>query len=176
MKRIMLAFAGTMMFAGAALAGPQYVDKTGFAVSGYDVVAYFDLKPNPVGRTQPKAIPGQKSITAEYNGATWAFSSEANRDKFKANPAKYIPQFDGHCAYGASIGNSNNGGKVPANPHLWRIVDGKLYLNITKVVVGFWEKSIPKHISRATKNWKTIGSKAASKRKVPSFDIKHAPT
>ena len=176
MKRIALALVGAVMFAGSAMAGPQYVDKTGYAVSGYDVVSFWDKSQAPVGKDQPKAVPGKASITAEYNGAKWAFSTEANRDKFKANPAKYSPQFDGHCAYGASIGNSNKGGKVPANPHLWRIVDGKLYLNITKVVVGFWEKSIPKHISRATKNWKTIGSKAASKRKVPSFDIKHAPT
>ena len=175
MKRTLLSFAFAGFFATSALAGPQYVDKTGYAVSGYDVVAYFDLKQSPVGTPQPKAIPGQKSITTEYNGAKWAFSSEANRDKFVANPEKYIPQYDGHCAYGASIGNSNKGGKVPANPHLWRIVDGKLYLNITKVIVGFWEKSIPKHIDRATRNWKNIGSQAASKSKVPSFSIKHAP-
>ncbi|MEM8977142.1 MAG: YHS domain-containing (seleno)protein [Pseudomonadota bacterium] len=136
------------MMAGAAHAGPQYVDETKFAVSGYDVVAYQSLEQAPVGQSQPEAVPGNASITAEYNGATWAFSSEENRDKFVANPEAYAPQFDGHCAYGVA-----QGGKVPANPNLWRIVDGKLYLNITPNVVGFWEENIPGQIATADGNW-----------------------
>ena len=45
MKRLTLsiAAAGLLAFANTGLAGEQYVDDTGFAVSGYDVVAYFDL-------------------------------------------------------------------------------------------------------------------------------------
>ena len=171
MKRIALVvLVGTMMFAGPALAGQQYVDKSGFAVSGYDVVSYWGQKQTPVGKRQSKAVAGKKSITAEYNGAKWAFSSEANRDKFKANPAKYTPLYDGHCAYGVS-----KGGKVPGNPNLWRIVDNKLYLNITKTVVGFWEENIPKNITLANTNWPKIIKKPASKSKVPDFNIAQAP-
>ncbi len=171
MKRFALALVGALLFAGSAVAGQQYVDKTGFAVSGYDVVSYWDEKQTPVGKKQVKAVAGKSSITAEYNGAKWAFSSEANRDKFKANPAKYVPAFDGHCAYGVAVG-----GKVPGNPHLWRIVDDKLYLNITKVVVGFWEKDIPGFIKTGKKNWsKKLNSKPATKRKVPDFDPAMAP-
>ncbi len=169
MKSFFLAFAGLLMLTGAAVAGPQYVDKTGFALSGYDAVAYQSLKPSD------KAVPGKTSITAEWNNAKWAFSTPANRDEFLTNPAKYAPQYDGHCAYGASVGNSNKGGKVPGNPHLWTITDGKLYVNITKVVNGFWQKNITGHIKRADRNWKRIGDKAASKRNVPSFNTKNAP-
>ena len=65
---------------------------------------------------------------------------------------------------------------MPGNPHLWRIVDNKLYLNITKVVVGFWEADIPGFIKTGNKNWsKELNSKPAAKRKVPDFDIKMAP-
>jgi YHS domain-containing protein len=150
--------------AGAAFAGPQYVDDTGFAVSGYDVVAYFDLPQSEVGQPQPEGVPGRADITAEFNGATFAFSTEENRDTFVADPAKYAPQFDGHCAYGVS-----KGGKVPANPNLWRIVDGKLYLNITKNVVGFWEEDIPGNISLASDNWSGIENDDASDRNIPKF-------
>ena len=66
-----------------------------------------------VGSAQLKAVPGKKSITADYNGAKSAFSKKANRDRFLADPAEYAPRYDGHCAYGASIGNNNNDGKVP---------------------------------------------------------------
>ncbi|WP_273510107.1 YHS domain-containing (seleno)protein, partial [Planktotalea frisia] len=93
-----------------------------------------------------------------------AFSSAANRELFTANPDKYVPQFDGHCAYGVS-----KGGKVPGNPNLWRIVDDKLYLNITKNVVGFWEEDIPGNITLADGNWVSIEPAAASTNVIPSF-------
>lgn len=148
----------------AVFAGDQYVDDTGYAVSGYDVVAYFSLDQSSVGAAQPEGVPGDANITVEYNGATFAFSTEANRDAFAADPAKYAPQYDGHCAYGVS-----RGGKVPANPNLWRIVDDKLYLNITKNVVGFWEEDIPGNISLAENNWTGIEPTEASTRAIPDF-------
>jgi hypothetical protein len=60
--------------------------------------------------------------------------------------------YDARCAYGVS-----RGGKVPGNPNLWRIVDDKLYLNIT-LAGGNWPqiepadasgKQIPKFTSEA---------------------------
>lgn len=148
----------------AAFAGDQYIDGTGFAVSGYDVVAYFDLEQAPVGSDQPAGVPGRSDITADYNGATFAFATEENRDKFVANPAQYAPQYDGHCAYGVS-----KGGKVPGNPNLWRIVDDKLYLNITDVVVGFWEEDIPGNLELAENNWVSIEPEPASTNVIPKF-------
>ncbi|WP_299659331.1 YHS domain-containing (seleno)protein [uncultured Ruegeria sp.] len=164
MKRFALTLAATMAFAVPAFAGDQYVDGTGFAASGYDVVAYRDLDQAAVGQSQPEAVRGQSDITAEYNGATWAFSTEENRDKFLENPAYFAPQYDGHCAYGVS-----RGGKVPANPNLWRIVDDKLYLNITDVVVGFFEEDIPGNINLAEGNWPGIETDAASTSVIPKF-------
>ena len=170
MKLVTAFLIATVAMVGSAFAGKQYIDKTGFAASGYDVVAYHSLQQAAVGKPQASAIPGKKSITAEWNGAKWAFASEENKKKFLAEPAKYAPAFDGHCAYGVAVG-----GKVPGNPNLWRIVDGKLYLNITKTVVGFWEKDIPGFISKGNKNWKGLEPKAASERQVPSLDASHAP-
>ncbi|QUJ76926.1 YHS domain-containing protein [Sulfitobacter albidus] len=167
MNRFTLAIAATataISFASAAFAGDQYVDDTGFAASGYDVVAYFSLPQNPVGQSQPAPVPGNKAITAEYNGATFAFSSEENREAFLANPAKYAPQYDGHCAYGVA-----KGGKVPGNPTLWRIVDDKLYLNITKNVVGFWEEDIPGNLNLSTSNWPSLDPQPASDRAIPQW-------
>lgn len=164
-----LAAAFGAFLSSAALAGPQYVDETGFANSGYDVVAYFDLAQAPVGSPQPKAVPGREDITAEYNGATFAFATEGNRARFLEDPEKYAPQFDGHCAYGVVVGNEGKGGKVPGNPHLWRIVDGKLYLNITESVAGFWEEDIPGHIATANDNWTGIEDDPASERAIPQF-------
>jgi YHS domain-containing protein len=165
MTALALAFvAGTI---SAAFAGEQYVDKTGFAVSGYDVVSYFDLGQSKVGQPQQSPLPGSAAITADYNGATFAFATEAHRNKFLGNPAAYAPQYDGHCAYGVA-----QGGKVPGNPTLWRIVDGKLYLNITKNVVGFWEKDIPGNLKKSTRNWGGLEPVAASNDNIPNFKSK----
>ncbi len=164
MKRFAFAAVAALSIALPAFAGEQYVDGTGFAVSGYDVVAYRGLDMNPVGAPQTAPVRGHADFTAEYNGATWAFSTAENRDKFLENPAFYAPQYDGHCAYGVS-----KGGKVPANPNLWRIVGDKLYLNITKNVVGFWETDIPGNITLAEGNWPGIEPDGASDSVIPNF-------
>lgn len=158
------AAASALTFASAAFAGDQYLDNTGFAVSGYDVVAYFSLPSNALGTPQTAGVPGKASITADYNGATFAFATEENRDMFVGDPAKFAPQYDGHCAYGVS-----KGGKVPGNPNLWRIVDDKLYLNITDVVVGFWEEDIPGNLSKAEGNWGALDPEPASTNPIPKF-------
>lgn len=164
MKRFSFVAAAILTMSTAAFAGEQYIDETGFAVSGYDVVAYRSLTQNPVGSAQPEGIPGRADITAEYNGAKFAFSSEENRATFLADPAKYAPQYDGHCAYGVA-----KGGKVPGNPNLWRIVDDKLYLNITPNVVGFWEEDIPGNLTLSEGNWVSLDPQEASERTVPDF-------
>ena len=154
----------SLILTSAAWAGPQYLDATGYAVSGYDVVAYHGLAQSPVGTAQPAAIPGRAEFTAEYNGARFAFANAENRDRFLTDPAAYAPQFDGHCAFGAA-----KGGKAPGNPNLWRIIDGKLYLNVTRNVVGFWEQNIPGNISKADSNWVSLQSAPAISRAIPSF-------
>lgn len=147
------------LFTTSSFAGKQYVDETGFAASGYDVVAFHSLTQVAPGSTQPEAIPGKASITADYNNAVWAFSSEGNRDKFLADPAKYAPAYDGHCAYGVA-----QGGKVPGNPNLWRIVEDTLYLNINPQVVSLWEPDIPGQIATANKKWIKAEGKKPSKK------------
>jgi YHS domain-containing protein len=153
-----------------ALAGEQYVNRSGYANAGYDVVAYFDMPEAPVGAPQPPAVRGLKAFTATYNGATFAFANAENLARFEADPARYAPQFDGHCAYGVAVG-----GKVPGNPNLWRIVDGKLYLNISPDVVKRWEADIPANLSSAAANWPRLETAPASRDNVPALDVAAAP-
>ncbi len=152
-----LAAALVLASTGMALAGPQYVDETGYALSGYDPVAYFSLPQAPPGQEQLPAVPGRADITADWNGATWAFASEENRERFLTDPEAYAPAYDGHCAYGVA-----QGGKVPANPNLWRIVDGRLYVNITPTVQGFWTADVDGNIEAADANWPDLEDEAAS--------------
>lgn len=60
------------------------------AIKGFDPVAYW---------VQGKPVKGDKALAVEWRGATWRFSSAKNRGLFKANPAKYAPQYGGYCAW-----------------------------------------------------------------------------
>jgi len=66
---------------------PINVDSNGFAVKGYDTVAYF---------TDGKPLPGKKEFQYEWKNAKWLFTSEEHLKLFQDNPEKYIPQYGGY--------------------------------------------------------------------------------
>jgi YHS domain-containing protein len=119
---------------------------TGFfsnnAVSGYDVVAYF---------TEGKPTKGNKKFSTEYQGANWLFSNAVNLAAFKANPESYAPQYGGYCAWAVAQNKT-----ASAEPDLWKIVDGKLYLNYNEDVQTNWEEDIAGFINKADKNWPAV--------------------
>ena len=105
-----------LVIAGAGAANAQThvlnLDSEGYAIERYDPVAYF---------TEGRPIRGKERLSAEHEGAKYAFSSEDNRALFLGNPDKYAPQFGGYCAYGATYGS-----KSDIDPEVWEIVDGRL--------------------------------------------------
>ena len=121
---------------GRTLEGP------GVAVHGYDPVAYF---------TEQRPVQGSAEFSVVHDGATYRFSSAANLKAFEADPEKYVPAYGGYCAYGVSVG-----AKFDGDPRLWKIVDGKLYLNLNKDIQKTWEKDIPGNIEKAEEQWPEI--------------------
>jgi YHS domain-containing protein len=128
--------AETNVSSGLTFKGP------GLAVHGYDVVAYF---------TQHKPTFGRAKFSAIHKNARYRFASKANLDAFKADPEAYVPQYGGYCAFGVSVG-----AKFDGNPRRWKIVDGKLYLNLNEEVRKTWLKDVPNNIRKANDNWKKI--------------------
>jgi len=140
---LVLSFVGLSNSAFAA--NHVNVNKSGYAIKGYDTVAYF---------TVGKATKGDKKFTAEYQGNKYAFASEANKQAFVADPQAYAPQYGGFCAFAAS---RNAIAKV--DPEAWTIHDNKLYLNYSKSVRETWsEKTVP-NIVLADANWPTLKNK-----------------
>ena len=156
MKIVQKAFAALAMLvalSGAAMAANDINVSTGLtikgsplAVHGYDVVAY-----HTVGRPTR----GKAAFSVEYQGATYRFSSREHLRAFRRQPANYLPQYGGFCAYGVAVG-----GKFDGDPTLWKIVDGKLYLNLNPKIQNTWLKDIPGYIRRADRNWTRIANKA----------------
>jgi hypothetical protein len=115
----------------------------GVAVGGHDPVAYF---------TEGRSRLGSAAISATHGGATWRFVDEANRAAFLADPAKFAPQFGGHCSWAAAEGYLAKG-----DPAHWRIVEGKLYLKYDASIKRRWERDIPGFIRKGDANWPKIG-------------------
>ena len=122
------------------------VDASGLALRGYDPVAYFT-----VGRPTV----GSPDFTATHEGATYRFASAGNLATFRADPAKYVPAYGGFCAMGASFER-----KFDGDPQLWRIVDGRLYVNVAEGPHRRWLEDVPGSIQRADRNWPRIRHRA----------------
>ena len=136
---------GAAFAAGSAAQALEEVNiRDGYAVHGYDVVAYF---------TVGQPTKGVDRFTAEYQGATYRFANAAHRDTFTADPAKYAPQYGGYCAFGTAVGR-----KFDGDPNAWRIVEGKLYLNVNKQVQARWLKDTAGFIRSADRNWSIIAN------------------
>lgn len=92
----------------------------GVAIGGYDSFAYHGLTREP----QASAVKGNKTYTVEYKGAKWRFASEESSKLFAADPDRYSPAYNGHCANALSLGN----GLVRTDGTHWEIHEDKLYL------------------------------------------------
>lgn len=109
------------------------------AIKGYDAVAYFK---------DGKALRGNESFAFKWHGMTWYFISKENRDLFAKSPEKYAPQYDGYCAWAMTESRL-----AITDPEVWKIVNGKLYLNCSKEAYEKWSKDIPGHIKKADEIW-----------------------
>ena len=118
--------------------------RSGLALRGVDPTSYF---------TEGKPVKGSRNITTTHNGGTYRFVSEASQALFESDPEAYLPAYGGYCSYGTAVKT-----KVDGDPYIWHIVDGKLYLNITRSVDRVWQRDIPGYISDANKNWTWLES------------------
>jgi YHS domain-containing protein len=117
----------------------------GIAIQGYDAVAYFS----------GKAIKGELSLAVIHQGIRYHFSSTANKEEFKKNPAKYEPQYGGWCAYAMGA----TGEKVEIDPETFKILNGKLYLFYNKRfnnTLKTWNKDEQALKTKADANWSKL--------------------
>ena len=92
----------------------------GVAIGGHDTVAYHALPVEP----HEKAVSGKKTYTVEWKGAKWRFASEESANQFRAEPERYSPAFNGHCANALSLGK----GLLKTDGTHWEIFGDRLYL------------------------------------------------
>lgn len=112
------------------------------AVNGYDPLGYFLMR---------KPHKGSPFFTVRHDGRIWRFASVLNRATFMTDPDKFAPQFGGGCAYAASQNTTNS-----ADPTVWRVQGGKLYLFHDGAALAAWLKEPLDLAAKADGNWPAL--------------------
>ena len=143
--RILLHSILAALVTGSALGAPSaWQDySTGYAIGGFDPVAYF---------TRREAAPGLEGIEHRWGGMYWRFANTGNRDAFAKFPNIYAPQFAGYDVLSVSKGLS-----VQGNPALWDIYQRKVYLFADKKNLLAWKRNQDQIIAAARANWSALG-------------------
>ena len=117
---------------------------TGFAIGGYDPVAYHtDSKPALVS----------KGVEHRWGGAVWQFMSVGNRDAFAMHPEIYAPRFAGYDPVALSKGLT-----VRGHPAVWAMYKTRVYLFRDVASLRAWRRTREKTTAMAQANWPRLGS------------------
>jgi YHS domain-containing protein len=87
-----------------------------------------------------KAVKGDAAYRSVYEGNMYYLADAEAKKQFDADPEKFLPQFGGLCtvALGGSYGN-----RLPSDPTVFRVVDGKVYLfSVERAVKSFDTKPL----------------------------------
>jgi YHS domain-containing protein len=144
-RRSVVWLAAWMTAASLAASLPSLAaEKLSLAIKGYDPVAYF---------TVGKPTQGLPQFEYEWDEHRYQFSSAEHRDLFKADPARYAPQFGNLCAMALADAQI-----VVADPENWLVSEGKLYIFGSPAPMGpaLFQKDLPGNITKANQNWSII--------------------
>lgn len=137
-------FSLTISFPPAAASAERIVvDRhTGIALGGFDPVAYF---------VDADAVRGKSEFEHAFAGVVWRFRNEGNRAAFTADPEVYMPRFGGYDPVAVARGVG-----VAADPRLWLIVEGRLYLFYTPEARTAFGDNPKDVIAAAQRNWPAV--------------------
>jgi YHS domain-containing protein len=127
-----------------AVIAKAQIDKYGveIAIKGYDPVSYF---------VNGKAREGSSLHTYEYRYYRWYFDTDKHLNMFKESPGRYIPKYFGFAADAVT-----RGFRRQADPRVWTMIDGDVYLFSNKQERDKWMRNFKDNIIKADGQWKEI--------------------
>jgi YHS domain-containing protein len=151
MKFALLASVALVLAASLTTFGDQHKHAKPHAAINVDANAVAVLGADIVLLHSGKNMAGDAGITSVFDGAIYRFASTENRDMFKADPAKYAPQYGGYCAFGVT-----KDALFPVELSTAVVVDGKLYLNKNPDISKIWKQDLAGNIKTADTKWPTV--------------------
>jgi YHS domain-containing protein len=86
-----------------------------------------------------------------YDGVRYRFANAEHLQLFRANPDRYAPQFGGSCTM-----NMAAGVRREADPTIWVISNGRLYVFAGAGGPGRFRENPALAAARASTNWQTL--------------------
>lgn len=117
-------------------------NSTGFAIAGYDPVAY---------HTRKKAVSGDADIQLTWGGVAWRFENTGNRDAFARHPQVYAPQYAGYDPEALARGVT-----VIGSPEVFAMVGVRVYFFRDRASMTRWRDDAERLTALAAKNWTTL--------------------
>ena len=139
---IAVAFLVTATIAALAQSEAPKPAAGGPALDGFCPVAYVEMN---------QAMKGDPQHKSEHQGRTFHFANAEAKKMFDQAPAKYLPAYDGLCATGVSMGM-----KLPSDPKLFTVRDGRTYLFSDAEAKAIFEKDPKGVIAKADANWSKV--------------------
>ena len=138
--------------ANVARSKPVSCDRTGTALSGYDVVSFYDYD---------EPVRGERTTYSDLgDGMRFYFASKVTKTKFEKDPERYIPAFGGYCALSLGIEpgelEDRNPGLYKADPSVYVLENGRLYFFSSPEAREMWKKNRDTYFTRAESNWALI--------------------
>jgi YHS domain-containing protein len=127
--------------AAACLSSPLLAQSPPVSLKGHDPVSYF---------IEGRPVKGSARINYDFDEARYHFASAKNRERFASSPDRYTPQYSGLCATGLA-----HGVKAEADPTVWKIVDGRLYVFYSAQAREEFEKD-SSLLAKSQQNWRSI--------------------
>ncbi|MGC8916768.1 MAG: YHS domain-containing (seleno)protein [Thermoanaerobaculum sp.] len=116
------------------------------ALKGYCPVCY-----QAVG----KAVEGKPELATEFQGQTFYLANADVKKMFEAEPAKYVPAYNGYCATAMAQGK-----KLEANPKLFAVKNGRTFLFSSREAKAMFEKDPEGTIAQADAQWTKLQKQA----------------
>lgn len=141
----LLLLGASPIYSQAPQHGAYNTDDSKIALQGYSPVSYIDLQ---------LAQRGSKAYQSEYDGLKYYFIDGDQKNKFDANPTKYLPQYGGWCATGIAVG-----AKFRTDPNKFLISKGNLYLFLYDLEVDalqLWLADEKGMAAKAKENWQKM--------------------
>ena len=114
----------------------------GHALGGFDPVSYHAGEP----------LRGAAGLAAEHDGVTYVFATAENRDRFVAEPERFVPRYAGWCAMSLALGAF-----VCPDYENYQIEGGELLLFETTVFTNgrtLWNQDPERHRADADRNFR----------------------